>query len=242
MPPSPSWLCRLWRLRNAPPVLLGGLAIGCMLPMTYFSYLGGPRFEYVWLLRIAGGFLAGAFACLAVRRINRSTRLDVWAPRVALAAAVEIAVGLWWADWRGEGDAGYAGVVAFLFPVLVGSLALSTRGLSRLLGTRPMVHGGRISFALYLVHIPVFEMFWTFLQWYPGFGPDSLVGTFLKPHVLIGTVVLAHLAYRYVEEPARRALRRREPFRRPPAATEPVPAATAPVVAGARREQLVRTR
>ena len=117
--------------------------------------------------------------------------------------------------------------------MLVGSLALSTKGLSRLLGTGPMVHGGRISFALYLVHVPVFEIFWTFMGWSTRIAPGSGLGTFLIPHVFLATLVLAHLVFRYVEEPARRALRRREPGRRarnrvaggPPVPEEGAPAA-----------------
>ena len=127
---------------------------------------------------------------------------------VAALAVIEILIGLWWGDWRGSG---FSGVVAVMFPVLVGALALSRSGPSRLLSHPAVVHGGRISFALYLVHVPVFEVFWTLMAWSPSIAPGSGLGTFLVPHVLLSTVVLAHLAYRYVEEPARRAMRRHGP-------------------------------
>jgi peptidoglycan/LPS O-acetylase OafA/YrhL len=100
------------------------------------------------------------------------------------------------------------------FPVLVGALALSRSGISRVLSSRPLVHGGRISFSLYLVHIPVFEVFWTVMGWHPRIGPGTGLWALLVPHVFLLPFVLAHLLYRYVEEPARRALRRLVPVRR----------------------------
>jgi hypothetical protein len=76
-----------------------------------------------------------------------------------------------------------------------------------------MVHGGRISYSLYLVHVPVFEIFWSYMLWEPRIGPGSALGTFLVPQVLLFVVLLAHLAYTYIEEPARKAMRSRGPGR-----------------------------
>jgi peptidoglycan/LPS O-acetylase OafA/YrhL len=204
----------LWRLRNAPVLVTGALAVGCLLPAAYLSVAHGALdFPFAWLLRIAGGFLAGALTCLTVRRLRTTPGADRLAGWCATLAVLLIAAGLWWADWRGQGTSGSAWVVAPLFPVLVGALALSTSGPARLLATRPMVHGGRISFALYLVHIPVFEAFWTFMQWHPRMAPGTVVGTVATPLVFLSVFVLAHLVHRFVEEPAHRALRRREPGR-----------------------------
>jgi peptidoglycan/LPS O-acetylase OafA/YrhL len=132
---------------------------------------------------------------------------------VAALTVVEILIGLWWGHWRGQGAGEYGGVVVLLFPLLVGSLALSRRGLSRVLGTGPMVHGGRISFSLYLIHIPVFEILWTYMGWTPAIAPGSGLAAFLVPQALLFTVLLAHLSYRYLEEPARLLLRDRGPGR-----------------------------
>jgi peptidoglycan/LPS O-acetylase OafA/YrhL len=204
----------LWRLRNAHPVVTGGLAVGAMLPFAHACFTtGDPYFPWSWALRIGAGFLAGALTCLAVRRISVTPRVERIAAGVAVLALVQVLVGLWWGEWRGQGEGEYGGVVVLFFPVLVGALALSRSGLSRVLATGPMVHGGRISYSLYLVHIPVFEVFWTYMGWMPVIAPGSGLAGFLIPQVLLGTVVLAHLCYRFLEEPARLFLRHRGPGR-----------------------------
>ncbi|MGY1719524.1 acyltransferase family protein [Blastococcus sp. SYSU DS0552] len=204
----------LWRLRRLPAWIAGLLAIGCMVPMAYVCYrTGNPYYDWSWAARIGAGFLSGALTCLAVRKIRITPRAEGIAAVVAALALVEILVGLWWGFWRGQGEAEYGGVVVLAFPVLVGSLALSRRGLSRALSTDAMVHGGRISFSLYLVHVPVFEIFWTAMGWESALAPGSAIGTFLIPHVLVGTLLLAHLMYRFVEEPSRLWLRGRGPAR-----------------------------
>ncbi|MBB3084791.1 acyltransferase family protein [Geodermatophilus sabuli] len=204
----------LWRLRNAHPAVTGALAVGAMLPFAYTCFTTGePYFPWSWALRIGAGFLAGALTCLAVRRIRVTPWVERVAAGVAVLAVVEILVGLWWGHWRGQGVGEFGGVVVLLFPVLVGALALSRSGLSRVLATGPMVHGGRISYSLYLVHIPVFEVFWTHMGWTPAIAPGSGLAGYLIPQVLLVTVVLAHLCHRYLEEPARLFLRHRGPGR-----------------------------
>ena len=204
----------LFRLRRLPAPVTGALAVLAMVPIALACYrTGGPAFDWAWLARIAGGFLSGALTCLAVRRVQRTEKVERVAAVVGVLALVEILVAMWWGDWRGQGQGDFGGVALVLFPVLVGALALSPRGLSRPLSTRPMVHGGRISFSLYLVHVPVFEIFWTFMAWHPRMGPGTALGEILVPHVLVGVVVLAHLCHRFVEEPARVLLRGRGPGR-----------------------------
>lgn len=117
---------------------------------------------------------------------------------------------LWWSDALGGGR---GAVAAVTFPVLIGALALSTRGISRWLSTETMVVGGRISFALYLVHIPVFEIVYTLMGWHPRIAPGTTLGALLLPHALLVTLPLAWLVHRYLEERARRWLRPRGPER-----------------------------
>jgi peptidoglycan/LPS O-acetylase OafA/YrhL len=210
----PLLVLALWRCRRLPAWVTGASAVACMLPFAYICYrTGSPYYDWSWAARIGAGFLSGALTCLAVRRVRITPHVERIAAAVAALAVVEILLGLWWGHWRGQGGEEYGGVVVLLFPVLVGSLALSTRGLGRLLATEPMVHGGRISFSLYLVHVPVFEVFWTHMGWYPTIGPGSALGAFLVPHVLLACFLLAHLCHRHLEEPGRLWLRSRGPGR-----------------------------
>ncbi|MGY1703289.1 acyltransferase family protein [Geodermatophilus sp. SYSU D00697] len=223
----------LWRIRNAPLVLLGATAVLAMVPLSYMTYVhGGPVLPWSWLLRIGAAFLAGALTCLVVRRIRQTPRVQRAAATWAGAAVGAIAVGLWWGDWRGidNDHSAFGGIVVVFFPLLVGALALSTSGVSAFLSKEWVVHGGRISFALYLVHIPVFEVFWTLIGWWPKIAVGTSLWALLLVPVLLSTLVLAHVCYRYVEEPARRWLRRFTPgrpravaARRPQEAGAPAP-------------------
>ena len=204
----------LYRVRRAHPAVLAVLAVACMLPVAYVCYTrGNIYYSFSWVTRIAFGFLGGAFTCLTVRKLVVTPRVERIAAGVAVLAVAEILIGLWWGWWRGQESGEYGGVAVLAFPVLVGALAISRRGLSRVLSTGPMVHGGRISYSLYLVHIPVFEIFWTNMAWKPRIAPGSALGTFLVPHVLLVVFLVAHLTYRYVEEPSRVWLRSRGPGR-----------------------------
>ena len=68
--------------------------------------------------------------------------------------------------------------------------------------------GGRISFALYLVHECVFEGFWTLMDVVPLLSPDRPWAALLQPVVLLVPVPVAYLVWRFVEEPARLRMRR----------------------------------
>lgn len=222
----------LLRVRRAPAAVHAALAVLVLLPMAWVTFrTGGPTVDWSWLYRIAGGFLSGAFTCLAVERIAVTPRIRRLASTLAVVALVLILAGLWWGDRRGiaNPDSAFGGVVTVCFPLLVGSLALSTSGLGRLLATAPLVHGGRISFSLYLVHIPVFEVFWTCMQWRPALHPWGLPWAVLLPLVFCLPFLLAHLLYRWVEEPARRTMRAWLPARRRPLAV--APSAPAPRIA-----------
>lgn len=219
----------IFRLRRLPSVVLACLAVAVMVPLAYLSYSGHePVLQFAWLWRISGGFTAGAFTYLAVREINLTPRVRQLAPVVTVLVLLEIAIGIVWASWRSGpgGTGGFPGVVIVAFPLLVGSLALHQTGVARWLSTPSMVHGGRISFSLYLVHVPIFEIFWTLMAARPSLAPGTALATFLIPHLLIVVLLVGHLFYTYIEEPARVWLRRRGPR----AATERM--AAVPVAAG----------
>jgi peptidoglycan/LPS O-acetylase OafA/YrhL len=190
------------RLRRLPAWVLGGAAVVLMAPIAH-AYLatGSPYYPYSWLVRIACGFAAGVLVCLAVRRIRVDARRA--ASLVAAVLPVVVALGLVFGERLGPGR---GGVVIALFPVLVGALALADRGPAMVLARPWAVHGGRISYALYLVHIPMLEVYWTALQHVRSLGPHTLLAHLVGLGVLVATVGVAAVAYRRVEEPARRRL------------------------------------
>jgi peptidoglycan/LPS O-acetylase OafA/YrhL len=126
------------------------------------------------------------------------------AAAVSVLASVGVLVGLV-ATAGLPGDLGK--IVVLLFPVLVGALALAGGWAARLLSSRAAVHGGRISYSLYLLHVPILEVMWTAMLRYPVLG-HGWPAAALTAAVPLAAVVAAHLMYRLVEEPARAGLRR----------------------------------
>ncbi|MGY2066881.1 acyltransferase family protein [Blastococcus sp. SYSU DS0619] len=211
----------LFRVRGWRPAVLGGLAVAAVTPFAWACVASGTHdWRWSWLLRLAGCFLAGALVALCARRIRATGRAVRAAGGVAAGAAVLIVLVAWVAG------AERSGVAVVAFPVLVGALALADGGPARALAAGPVVLGGRVSFALYLVHMAVFETAWTLADVVPGAGPLL--------HLLVPVLPLpaAWLLWRFVEEPARRRMRALGPARpratpaRPPAVRvdAPVPA------------------
>ncbi|NAZ81584.1 acyltransferase family protein [Kineococcus sp. R8] len=196
----------LFRLRRLPWWLLGLGAVALMLPAALVSYrTGAVYWDYSWVQRIGTGFGAGALTCLAVRRLRDSDRARRWAPWVAWAVVAEsVLVVVWAADRPYDRFV----VVSLLFPLLVGALALTDAGPSRWLSRPGVVLGGRISYSVYLVHVPVYEVFWTFQKTVPNIAPGGPWTAFLVPNLPVVAIVLGYLLWRFVEEPARRRLRR----------------------------------
>jgi peptidoglycan/LPS O-acetylase OafA/YrhL len=196
----------LFRVRNLPAVVLGIAAVALMAPMAW-AYLssGSPYYPWSWLVRILCGFSAGALMYLAVRRMRRTARKQLCASVMAVALPVLIALGLLLGELVGSGR---GGAVIALFPLLVGALAMADRGPAMVLSAPWAVYGGRISYCLYLVHIPIFELYWLALQKLSWLGPDTPLVHVIGALVLMSTLTVAALAYRAVEEPARLRMRR----------------------------------
>lgn len=206
-----------YRLRRAPRWLLCPIAVLLMAPVAMQCLTtGSPYFPFSWMVRVLAGFTAGVLVYLVVREIPRTVgvrRAASWASWVLLALVL---AGLWYGDSLNPGPDGTerGGLVLVLFPLVVGSLALADRGPARLLSTRWAVHGGRISYSLYLVHVPLFEVFWTTMHRLDSFHANSALATALTPVAFLSTFALAHVLYKLIEEPARRRLRRLAPPRR----------------------------
>jgi peptidoglycan/LPS O-acetylase OafA/YrhL len=195
----------LFRLRNLPAAVLGIAAVALMAPMAW-AYLstGTPYHPWSWVARILCGFSGGAMMYLAVRRMRRTAKLRRNASAAAVALPVLIAAGLLLGELLGPGR---GGAVIALFPLLVGALAVADRGPAMVLSMPWAVYGGRVSYSLYLVHIPMFEIYWLVLRKFPSLGPGTLLAHVTGVVVLVSTFTVAALAFHAVEEPARRGLR-----------------------------------
>jgi peptidoglycan/LPS O-acetylase OafA/YrhL len=195
----------LFRMRNLPVWVLTCGALALMAPMAW-AYLstGSPYFPWSWLVRILCGFGAGALAYLAVRKLQWTPTACFRASAVAAALPVVMVAGLLVGELVAPGR---GGAVILLFPLLVAALAVADRGPASLLSASWLVYGGRMSYCLYLVHIPLFEMYWLALRRFAGLAPHTALAHVVGVVVLVATVGVAALAHRLVEEPSRQALR-----------------------------------
>jgi peptidoglycan/LPS O-acetylase OafA/YrhL len=194
-----------FRLRNLPAAVLGVASLALMGPMAW-AYLttGSPYYPWSWMVRILCGFGAGVLMYLAVRNLRSTDRVRRSASALATAVPVAIAAGLLLGELAGHGR---GGAVILLFPLLVGALAVADRGPAMLLSAPWAVYGGRISYSLYLVHIPMFEVYWLALRKFSWLGPHTVAAHVVGVLVVLSTFVVSALAFRLVEEPARGRMR-----------------------------------
>src|SRR3954453_9087347 len=204
------------RLRDLPVALLAAGSLALMTPIAWAYLLtGSPYHPWSWAVPALCGVGAGVRAQLVVRRLNGSAagaagrpseRVRKWASAIVAALPLVVAAGLVAGELIGPGR---GGAVLGAFPVLVGALALADRGPAMWLARPSTVRGGRLSYSLYLVHIPMFELFWTAQEHFPGeLGRSTTTGHAVGLSVLLATVPVAALVHRLVEEPARLRLGR----------------------------------
>ncbi|MEV6440540.1 acyltransferase [Amycolatopsis sp. NPDC051716] len=180
-------------------------------------------------LRVLTEFFGGAFTALIVLRYGRSARLP-WFLRPTVVFVVIVAIiflvhhfdsfrrfnmGL---DWRINGHIMWGSaetvVVVPLFLLLIGGLAIGNREpMAWLLRTRLLVWGGKVSFALYLVHWLVVDVMRHVIQIKLKLTdvPTSWEYRLIVLGFLALTIVIAHVLHRFFEEPTRRAMRRMLP-------------------------------
>jgi peptidoglycan/LPS O-acetylase OafA/YrhL len=187
-------LCyRRWRVRTVIVVALAGAAGSFLLAQLYFRR--DPSFVYYMLPTRAGELLLGAIVAVAV--------LNAVENKVPRALIMPLAV---------CGASLLAGTLLLLtenhpfpgwlaIPPTAGTALLILAGhcgdnrIARLLGTRPMVWVGVASYSAYLWHWPLLALY------HYGYGGITPV---VGVTILVLTLLLARLSYRYVEQPARR--------------------------------------
>ena len=98
------------------------------------------------------------------------------------------------------------GLTAFLFVPVIALLALGRGTAARALGSRQLVMLGEESYAFYLLHIPVFDLFWRgYTRLLGESRANEKWGMILGGVLTLAIVlVLSRLVFRYLESPARR--------------------------------------
>jgi peptidoglycan/LPS O-acetylase OafA/YrhL len=211
-----------FRMRRLPLPLLIAAVLLLVSPLAgAYLVLGTPYYPWSWVARILCCFGAGVLTYLVVRRLQPTERVRRTASAVAAALPPVIAAGLLLGELAAPGR---GGAVVALFPLLVGALAVADRGPAMLLSQPWAVHGGHLSYALYLVHIPMLEVYWLALRRFAVLGPDTVLAHALGAVVVVLTVPVAALGFRLVEEPARRRMRAMLPAAPPPGGTRREPA------------------
>ena len=192
------------RIRTTLRVLLGVLFVGSLGYSVYLTNLDQPLAYFHTGTRV-WEFAAGGLLALAISRIDKiPPRLAAPLGWVGLGLIVSCGLVLQVSEL-------FPGWVA-LWPVVGGILVLASgsaagRGtVARLLGSRPFVTIGGMSYAIYLWHWPILVLYLARTG-----EPVAALGPGLA--IVAITIVLAYLTTRFVEKPVREATPSSRPSR-----------------------------
>jgi peptidoglycan/LPS O-acetylase OafA/YrhL len=179
------------------------LAGAVLLPTLLWTSLAQTQAApFMWLARLASEFTCGVLLSAALT--DEVPGLRRAASRLVPVALVATAVWLYAAhgldrDWLGP-------LVLAFFPLLVIGLAHGDGPVHRWLASPVMVLGGGVSFALYLVHVPLLKLFRDAVDHgaLPVSDGDRLYGELVVAFV---SLLIAYVLFRHVEEPVRHRLR-----------------------------------
>jgi peptidoglycan/LPS O-acetylase OafA/YrhL len=201
--PLTAWLlARLVRPRSATLAAAVWLITGTAAMMAMRLVTTETTAPPMALLRIATEFVAGAMLWKAWNLAGepQGPKWDVLAGGAFAATVVGLALLPRWEA--------FPLVLTPLIAVFVIACAGSRGPIGRLLSTRPMIFGGKISYSLYMVHFIVFAMVGKILQW-EHFAAASLpVRVLVMAFYYLVSVVFAVVCYKLVEEPGRRGIQR----------------------------------
>lgn len=207
---------RGWSTRR----LAAGLAaawVWCLLPAGAYMAMDGGEY---WLIAINHHpfsrfpeFLVGL---LLARLMLSAPGLRV--PRWTVAAAVALLAAALLLLPVSVFPLAHNGLLAPLHALLIAGLAIGGGWLARLLATRPLREMGRASFAMFLLHVPIYA--WVMMPLAPTLAPLPLPARMAAyTGYLLLSAAVSWAVQRWVADPIARALRRRGER---PAAAPPV--------------------
>lgn len=195
------------------PALVALALLSLYFPTAYAFVTHGKPFndDLFWgaPVRMAGAFTAGIILCRLHRVLPAGLR--VWQGRVADAGVVLLLVSLGWSQ--------SIGFATICFGMIVFGLASGQGMANAAFASAPAVLLGRLSFAVYLLHVMTFEWLMYGLDASTAGVGERVLGLVLALGFIFGFAWLLHL---WVEQPAHRLARRLT--RRPTTSGELAPA------------------
>jgi len=197
----------LFRLaRVIPDRGLALISVITVMPVVVFALaLGSLYAPWMWLIRILCEFIAGGLIYYALEKVQHrpeAQRLANWiAPGIVVGFVASVYI------LAATGHERWGVVVVPALVVFVGALVVARRGLVTVLSMRWLVVGGMASYSVYLVHMPIIEIYWT-LQGRVEFLAPGTVGSKIVLVLLpILVTIVGFFLWKLFEEPARRAMR-----------------------------------
>jgi peptidoglycan/LPS O-acetylase OafA/YrhL len=192
---------------------VGTVAIMAIAPAVALTH-GVSAPMYYWLFFVFPPYRFGEFFLGMI--LARSVQLGLCVPRPHLAqvaascclAGVVYALTRYTVTTGSDVSRPYVAlfVLPFLLILILGAVTLDVSSVPSLLGARPMLRLGEWSFALYLVHKPIFLLTEQWNWWNQATGAlGDVVGLCSFCALIVGA---AALLYYSVERPLERALRR----------------------------------
>lgn len=205
-------LIRRLALRGIAVVATSTTSLMLFLPLTLSAVVTDEQFRWLFYIFPPYRFCEFLLGMLAARAVMLGLRVPSarWGRIGATGGLALLAVLITWSTLD-TGEALSRPLVAllaipFLVLLLTSSVTLEMSAGGRLLGRAPLVRLGEWSFALYLVHEPLFQVTQRWGWWDGSEGVVARV-TRLFVFLLVATVLAAVLHY-VVERPAERLMRR----------------------------------
>lgn len=205
----PAYALLAMKMRTKPRLLIALGVMGYVAIDAAYGRLTGevlPRAEdNMGILRIAPAFLIG----MALHRLGHET---VWRRSVAIAASLASTV-LLLAGMQLSVDDRI--VVALAAPVVFCWSMLAKTQSEGLLASSPVVFAGEVSFALYLAHMPLLVAYKGVAAEMRGIDSAFVMTPMELGGLFIVTILISIALHLFVEQPGRKAIRRRFEDRKP---------------------------